>query len=905
MRADQANNVFVVLSKVMEEPAGKTETVEGLLGDLEKIIDEKLIPVIEKILHTKKYEIIESVKNLYKDISLYLYFPELVNKVVVGFHRPPQKSGYRVIWQQFFEGASGRERTSVLPEISALADSVPTIIHTDSGEKQIKCLNLAEKIVSLTENNYLDLLRYSKEENIDLAGLLYAFSLPSHTMDSNQSFVVIPENKDIHNTYSDSVSKLIDILVIQGKECSEDILKSYANISKVFVYGNMRNEGSINDYCKQRHLLIEKFNSLSEIFDRFKAQKDSIINLGYKYCTKNILYEISWYLSAKKMELENPLVDINDNLLFKDDEESYNYLKNLQGRYSKDIDSVIQIYTEYRNICQEMIQTIGQMQESLGIDEDSTCINQHIKMDEILLELILKLSVMYKQFPEPNSRGILRNYCSMYKQNFGRKEVIDVILNDFLGNEQTKSDLEIFRNFQMDSNVFKQKKLDMRHQLSLKNEDCAKIISSMNVPLRSFEKRILGEYCIKTGQIELAKKYLFDALEMGDGTAGKIILDSLNITEQDWILLADRGVREAAFRIGKELDPRSYDECLKYLHIAASKNHLKAITMLGKISYDRYNKNAEKSQEAEEVIRYYRTAIKKGCEDPALKEAIGHIYYDLGNYRSAINYCEEADTAYSNYLLGTIYESGLGCVSDKKKALSHYEKAIIAGYTEAQTAYEELINAGMKYSVLRLTPEGSWLFKGNAVHCTITKHKPNYSFLDEEGVKGVLDRDMPSLVTIPIGYFEKCRPNIKSFLLNKTKYISLADYYMYLWFKNTSRNERKGRRVAFIEYYAHEMCVSAYVVDQLGDNYQKEPKKAYIPYARTLKNIKNDIMLLQPFKGCDWENIIKFKTFTAEKNIDKKLQKIGVKMVDNNWEDMLKANNETLGKIITDMMKKQ
>ena len=129
---------------------------------------------------------------------------------------------------------------------------------------------------------------------------------------------------------------------------------------------------------------------------------------------------------------------------------------------------------------------------------------------------------------------------------------------------------------------------------------------------------------------------------------------------------------------------------------------------------------------------------------------------------------------------------------------------------------------------------------------------------------------------------------------------------MYLWFGHMNKEERRSKRVAFIEYYAHNMCVSAYIVDKSGDGYQKEHQKATVRYNKVKANIKKAIMSLPVFGGLVWGNasILVFKTFTADKYIDVKLEDMGVKMVDNAWEDILKTNNEELGKIICDIIKK-
>ncbi len=699
MKTDNTDAVFSVLSRLMDETVGEDSITEKFLGEFEILIDEKLLPIIGKIPYENKYELVDSISSLCRDISLYLYFPELINKVVVGFHKP-NISGYKTVCSQFLENRLKPEKTSILYDQSVLSETVPTIFYAGSDEQQLKCLNLAEKMVVLSDKGYLELLSCAKTKKIDLAGLSYVFSMPSKKISNCQSYVIIPDKIDICNDYYNSVTNAIDFLGIQAKECTEESLKNYKNLSKLFVYGRFssKNKTLVEQYCEKTNISIEYYNSLSEILTALKEEQKTTNNFCYKYCLENILYEILWYLSVRKTELEYPLTDINDNLLFKDDDKAYNCVKDLQKRYGNKIDSIMELYTEYRSVCQKLIEKVEQIQAFFGIKEDIECINRHINMECILLDLILKLSETYKGFPEADSKGRMRNYCSVYKQNFGRNEIVDVILNHYLGEAQSKNDLEIFSKVQIDSVFFKRKKLDLRYLLSLSNEDCAKIIFSLKVPLHSIEKRILGEYYLVQKQFQTAKTYLFEALTMGDEEAGKLIMDSLDITDQEMRQLADFGVKEAAFQIGKELYSQVYDDgrigedCLKYLHIAASKNHLDAIKLLGEISYDKYKyvDASRNPEDAKKALHYYLIVAKNGQTYAKINEVIGSIYYDLENYRDAIIYCEKAKTAQANYLLGRIYELGLGCASDESKALECYEKSINAGHTEAQVAYEKL-----------------------------------------------------------------------------------------------------------------------------------------------------------------------------------------------------------------------
>lgn len=711
----KTDTVFAILSQLMDETIEENSVIESL-NDIQIIVEEKLIPSIEKIQYENKYELIESIRGICKDISLYLYFPEMINKVSVGLHEPTD-AVYKSIYKNFFDKTFKGEITDRPPGTSIFSDEVPVVIHAEPNQGSVKCLNLAEKAITLSNKEYLELLNYSKDSGVDLAGLLYCISIPTERMIKNQIYITIPKNIDIHKKYCLPVKNAIDVLVVQAKKCKAQVLKEYKNISKICVYGKFQGEDlrPIEKYCEENSISLKCFNTVVEALNELKKNRytDETNNFCYMYYLENILYEITWYLSVRKSELEEPLSEINENLLYKD-ENSYDCVKKLQRKYSNDINQITELYDGYQNICSELLDKIKLMQKNRGIKENVSCINQHVKMEGILLELILKLSEIYKEFPVENSKAKIRMYCYIYKQVSGKNEAADVILNDFLGEKQSQKDLDTFKKMQLESTFFKRKKLALSDKLFLDLKSCADIVLSLGVPLRNVERRILGEYYLSKGDKKRAQENLRTAMIEGDDRAGEIIANKIKVSEQMLQEMADFGVKSAAFKVGKKLYYKSrelpknenkkqyYDESLKYLHIAASKRYLEAIKLLGDISYEHYEGND--STAAEKALHYYLLAEKYGSADQKLKERIGDLYYQLGDYKKSISYCEKADTAACSYLLGLIYENGNGCAADENKALMYYEKAMDAGHMEAQVTYERLnakIEARKKKEIIK------------------------------------------------------------------------------------------------------------------------------------------------------------------------------------------------------------
>ncbi len=171
-------------------------------------------------------------------------------------------------------------------------------------------------------------------------------------------------------------------------------------------------------------------------------------------------------------------------------------------------------------------------------------------------------------------------------------------------------------------------------------------------------------------------------------------------------------------------------------------------------------------------------------------------------------------------------------------------------------------------SVLRMTPEGVWIFKNGELICNRTDHKKRYSFSNENMVKQYLEEVCPNLVTVPAGYLSACLPEVKKILTSdQALYVPITDYSMYLWFCNMTRNERKGKHVAMIEYYDHCLYVSGYVVDAAGESYQRRFCKLKIKYNRERNNIIKDILSQEIFNGKERGDNCIFRTFRAGAHI--------------------------------------
>ena len=709
-----SDEVFVILSKIMDETSltGENDAYK-IFNEFQLIVEEKLIPSIESVQYEKKYQLINEIKSICKEINIYLSFPGLIKTTVIGIHKPSEDV-YKNIFKTYMETIFGDEyvdksfwktflnRIGNSKNKSAVSDKIPSFIFNGQIENEVIGLNIGEKIIKLTNMDYLNLVSYSKEEKFDLASILYGFSFFTDKVKQGQSYVVIPGEVDTNQKYYSAITSLIDTLLISAKNINTEDLSEYDNLSKIIVFGKCtkENKNTIMEFCKGKGISVEFTSSFIEA-TKLCENDDTITsknNLCFCNRLENILYEISWYLSTRISVLTASLDNINDNLLFKDDS-SYECVKQLQGQYSEGIDEINKINNSYMEVCTELLAKIDEIQLKFNVKENRQLINNHIpSMEIILLDLLIKYAEYTKVFNNSNNREKVRYYADLYDLVSKNKVISKVICNDSFGETNDVKDLEAFNETKIKSSFFIRKKINIYEEDSLDLQKVADLINELNEPLSAYEHYLLGKYYYQIKDNDKAKSELNTALEEGYLKAGELLVDSFKIDFNKLKKLGDVGVAKAAYLVGKKMydkyinntEDNTIDDCIRYLNIAASQYNMDAIRLLGDINYELGFEDEENDNYDKKALNLYLILVNKTKSDNIILDRVGQLYYRCENYKEAISYFEKTTSAEGYYMLGIMYENGNGVASDNKKALSYYEKAIDAGHTEAQVAYERL-----------------------------------------------------------------------------------------------------------------------------------------------------------------------------------------------------------------------
>ena len=156
MDSNKAKTMMEALAELMDESHEKAESRgSGLYNEIRQLINNELMAAVEKIAYEKKYEVIDNANDLADSIGLYLNYPELQNKYVIGFYEPDevQTKSIRTHYlcsSQNTQAGFGKNQDRG----GGLSDTIPTIVTYGEGKGEIRALNLAERRIQLSSKSY-------------------------------------------------------------------------------------------------------------------------------------------------------------------------------------------------------------------------------------------------------------------------------------------------------------------------------------------------------------------------------------------------------------------------------------------------------------------------------------------------------------------------------------------------------------------------------------------------------------------------------------------------------------------------------------------------------------------------------------------------------------------------------
>ena len=710
---ENANEYFDLLSEILAEENAEAisapNEADVLYDRIYSQIDNDLLRGVEKVCFEGKYGIINGLKDSLKKFRLFLYFPELAGKTVISFYNQSMEKQFSLSNMQ-------------LPE------NIP-FVFCSRPDAKIHILNPSENIVSLDNKQYSRIEKLLKKE-FDAEGLMKMLSFPINGGSENEAFMFIPDRDDF---YSECAMELTDILVISTDKLSEfykkNKIKKFPNIKIIITVGTKNVEKICGDISDEYEIKIENCLSYNELSTKissdemFDKPSDNFKISDMIECEIN---EISYFIALNIRGYYDRLKIVNKDILSAAEDDNKESLGKIKADILASIENDTIAFNNINSICMKILDDCAALEniliETAGIENFENIIN-HLP----LRRLYPRLYVQYSLFSENdrNNRGngaANKNSLLKYKALTQKQSALHSAAVDFYEETQTSdSGIKFLQKLVKDEFVLKTQIL-YGDRINYNENELARCAAMLKNPETPAELYYLGIYHSKT-DVEKSDEYLEKSLKMGCTKAGELLYERYTkagkpiewlcemlvptacyyysvhtVTEATGILytIAPDDLEIEKFK--SFIKTEVFQKAMLFMRISAAQGNTDSISSLAEyyslLYILAYHKAMPTSPAKQKEYFMQSVILLENCKQgyPYMCERLADIYFMHKDYTAAQKNFKAAKTGYSYFMLGKIYEDGLGYAVDLEKAFKFYGQAKKKkyNYSESEKAYERV-----------------------------------------------------------------------------------------------------------------------------------------------------------------------------------------------------------------------
>lgn len=672
-----------------EESNHKSLLMENSLDDISDMINTKLMSLVEFSTYPFKYRIIKEIDNANYLLNFYSNLPFLINKCIIGCPLYMGESFYAQYLKKYkiIEYLSEKD--------NCISSKIPTLLVGTNEPRPPYVYTTSNNIIRLDYLDYQTILKceYSdnKSEQIDLSSIISYIIIFSNKIDANKVFLFYPYAEE--NKVDKKMLSLMDALVINDNMTkSKDILKyiSDYNIKTLYVGEKSKKYTKVDSHFQINTIL-------ADIRNIFFDYERTYSNFNIDQILTSSLSELLWYHSEElkiyneriQMENEVCLFLEKDGIAWQEIKRKCNDDKEQFSDTQKIVDSIITILEK---ICDKYIE----LKKIIGINNELMSFDSHAFSDQDIMGCLYRLRCINNSIDSRFIKIKVNEFAELCKKN--ADSYITSIINE---SKTDKNVISVLKNKNIKNPFLKKFLIVEFGKWGCSDYECGKLVESIKniIPISPWEQRMLGEYYLHEGRIREAKDELLVSLCRGDAEAGNVLVRDIYLEEEELKEIAKFGVGSSAIKLGK-LQLERYEEGVdrtnesfisasKYLNVAAAMGEPFAESLLGDLWYSRANFAKYKEEEdnyLDIALQHYLNAE----ESPISYEKLGVTTFRQKNYKTAKNYLSKAGTAKAHYLLGRIFEKGLGVSVDVDKARKEYRLSVDLGYSKAKKILEDL-----------------------------------------------------------------------------------------------------------------------------------------------------------------------------------------------------------------------
>ena len=630
--------------------------IEIQLNELEKLININYKKIIEEGNYPEKAKSLEELNDIYNYANMYIKYPMLIGKTVIGVICDNQYSRAGVML-----GDLGINERKYNLNIN---NSIPTIYV--NGIESLNTINQFDFVNEVTKNDIKVMLdSLIKKRKIDLRQSIVGIVNSQPIKYENIAVIFLPS---FGYKYSQSFKQLVsmtDFMILSGGEKLQISLNYLSNIcykNKIYLKASYEKELS------NLNLDIDKFEK--DIIENSNKRR---YNIDFNSMIDNVLLKQISYYKEENIELDKNIMTITKAILLEDDNQQFRNLRKIMEKKIKDNKHLIEKIESFRKSVFEVIyKIINIMEESLAIDNTLTLDN---KRERMLYERGEKL-LQVRYYDEA------QKIINIFRHNRNFKEkILNLKLAKSKNMNLNKDDLYYLYESNLKEDYILKTKIEFRKELKISEREAQEIVENIK-SLTTGEEFYIKANSLKNKSLEASKRFYKLGSEQNHVKC-KDELYNIYLKENDNIRnmenLAALLHKEANYYMANYYKENKLFKHIFYLKLAAALKHSDAIYDLAEISLNNGDYNSS--------ILLYDYLFNYGYKEDECVLKLGESYFRAKQYYKATDILEKCEDRRAYYMLGEIYEHGMGRMRDYNKAMYYYNKASDWGHLQAKTRY--------------------------------------------------------------------------------------------------------------------------------------------------------------------------------------------------------------------------
>lgn len=630
--------------------------IETQMNELEKLINVKYKEIIEKGNYPEKVKSLEELNDIYNYMKMYTKYPMLIGKTVIGVMCDNQYSrdGIMSVDLGIDEKKFNLNRNNSIP------------IMYVNGYESLNTINQFDFVNEVTPSDINVMLNsLIKKRNIDLRQSIISIVNSQPIKYENIAVIFLPSFGDKYSPSFKQLVNMTDFMILNGGDKLQISLNYLTNINyknKVYLKTtSYKLFGNLN-------LNISRFEK--DIFEKSNKYR---YNIDFNSMIDNILLKQIKYYKEENVELDKNIITITRAILLEDDENQFKNIRKSMEKEIKDNKVLIEEIEKFRKlIFEKSSKIINKIEESLEI---YSTIPLDSKREKMLYERGEKL-LQVGYYDEA------QNIINIFKYNNNSKEkLLNLKLAKAKNIELNTEDLYYLYENTLKEDYILKSKVEFRKELKISERELQDIVSNIK-KLTTGEEFYIRANSLKNKNLEASKRFYKLGSEHNNDKC-KDELYNIYIREYDNIKnmenLAALLHKEANYYMAKYYKDNKLFKYIFHLKLAAALKHSDAIYDLAEVSLNNGDYNSS--------ILLYDYLSNNGYKENECLLKLGESYFRVKQYYKATDILEKCNNERAYYMLGEIYEHGMGRMRDYNKAMYYYNKASYLGHLQAKTRY--------------------------------------------------------------------------------------------------------------------------------------------------------------------------------------------------------------------------